>query len=240
MLWSSTERVFFDYRNLQSSDGKIFSEAMLHVRSLQSLRELEQFSPLRDPLDPHGIDLEHYFSKKEEWVFFGGTFYPWHEGHGHILTSLKERGHGRVVVILDSNPEKKFSEIEEAECIKQFIYLQNYFPEICFLPGKWLAAEKNPTVHWMKRLKRRYPYQKMTLVVGDDQFHRMENWVEGETLISLLSHLYVFRRQFLPLETEKEIKRWQKKIPSLKVTFLTENPYDRMASRDLRGQSFGG
>lgn len=101
-------------------------------------------------------------------------------------------------------------------------------------PGFLLKESANPTVEWMKYLKRKYSKLPASLLMGFDQLKNFHTWSQVEELAPLIHHIYVASR----LENEDEFETIQDELSEkfdLEVISLGHHAYEDVSSTKLRG-----
>ena len=191
------------------------------------------FSPYHDKLKE--ICPELLFTREsQEWVFFGGSFNPWHKGHQACLNLLPEDK--LCFIIPDRNPLKELKVLEPVstiiELVKNIKFGKNHFIAPSFL----MDFQKNPTVSWIEKLRQDFPDKKLSLLMGFDSLKGILNWVRAEDLVKNINTLYVASR----LEDDEE--RFTVSAPILKISphlhieFLGRHEFERLSSTKLREQ----
>ena len=170
----------------------------------------------------------------EEVVFFGGSFHPWHEGHSECIRLLPLEKN--LIVLPDHNPQKKMvtsqyklSGIEEIQNELSKIKRKTYLYE-----GFWLLDKINPTVEWVKELKKEEPQVKVSLLMGFDSFEKIHTWNEATTLLDSLYALYVVSRLESPQQKEICSQSIREIAPKLRIHFLGNHPFEHLSSTALR------
>lgn len=192
----------------------------------------------RYPLSSQYDDLKKncpaliFHNPSNEWVFFGGSFHPWHQGHQSCLTLLPE---DKVCLTLpDRNPQKEPRDIHTVSTLLE-ISTKAKFKKLQFLvPTFLLKPEKNPTSYWISDLKAKMPGEKLSLLMGFDSFSSITSWIKSEELVKHLYAIYVVSR------LEDEGDRIQAKDvvhamnPQLNVVFLGKHAFENLSSTELR------
>lgn len=175
------------------------------------------------------IKPDFIFSPKEELVFFGGSFNPWHEGHKACLDLLAPK---KSIILPDRNP---FKDVTTHSPLEVYLKISSQLdPSIHYLnPEFILQTEKNPTYYWIKTTRERFPHIKMGLLMGMDSFESILSWHKASDLLSLIDSLYVASR----LEDESlksEMKSKLSSYPNLSVHYLGHHDFESVSSTALR------
>lgn len=169
---------------------------------------------------------------KDEWVFFGGSFYPWHSGHQACLNLLPEDK--TCFVLPDRNPWKEVRDVDPVLSTIELAGKIKFKAHQFLVPTFLLDDRKNPTVEWIEGLHKAYPKKKLSLLMGFDSFLNLPEWTRAEELLPLLHTIYVASR----LETEDDQKQALEKVkklhPSLNITYLGRHPHEGASSTKLR------
>ncbi|MCK5882676.1 MAG: NUDIX domain-containing protein [Bacteriovoracaceae bacterium] len=183
-----------------------------------------------------GSTLPDLFYKKREQssVYFGGSFNPWHAGHGECLDQcLEAQGEYDIIIVPDFNPWKSGT-VEGERCFFQsYLKLAKIVKECPYsiFSGFWGAEKPNPTISWLPNT---YDKSK-ALLIGDDNFLKIDQWKDFEKLLSSIQTLYVVPREH-PLDRIKEMQSWLSTIClELQIEILEEHRYQHLSSTELRG-----
>ncbi len=201
-------------------------------------RNLVSFASSRYPVSPDYENLRKICPElvvgydKDEWVFFGGTFYPWHSGHQACLNLLPEEK--TCFVLPDRNPWKETSDrdpvLSTIELAGKIRFRANQF----LVPTFLLDNKKNPTIEWLEVLRTKYPKKKLSLLMGFDTFLNLTEWTRATELLPLLHTIYVASR----LEKEEEQKKAEASVkalnPKLNIVFLGHHAHEQISSTSLR------
>lgn len=166
---------------------------------------------------------------KNEITFFGGSFFPWHEGHRECTDQASKHGRN-VIVVPDHNPWKEQG--------RKSCYWASY-KQICnklaqtnysIFPGFWGRNEGNPTVTWLPFVE----LKEKSLLMGDDSFFGLHIWKDVEILLAALDSVYVVPREGKTKQREVQKELLQKFNPGLKFYFLDKHPYEGISSTEIR------
>lgn len=201
-------------------------------------RNLVDLASARYPVSPDYEKLRELCPKlvvghdKDEWVFFGGSFYPWHSGHQACLNLLPDDK--TCFVLPDRNPFKEVRAVDPVlstiELTSKIKFKSNQF----LVPTFLLDEKKNPTIEWMEILHKKYPDKKLSLLMGFDSFLNLSTWIRAGELLTILSTVYVVSR----LEKEEEQQRVAGEVkklnPNLNIVFLGHHQHENLSSTKLR------
>lgn len=204
----------------------------------KAARSLLELVGARYPFSPYHGELKSlcpeliFKSEEEEWVFFGGSFDPWHKGHQACLNLLPE---DKLCFILpDRNPLKDFREIEPVsnviELVKHIKFGKHHYMAPTFL----FDNQKNPTVTWMESFHQRCPEKKPSLLIGFDTLRNFMKWQRPQDLLNLLDTLYVASRLEDDKEREAAAAPLKQIAPQIKIEFLGRHEFEGLSSTELR------
>jgi nicotinic acid mononucleotide adenylyltransferase len=167
-----------------------------------------------------------------EWVFFGGSFNPWHQGHQACLNLLPE---DKVCLILpDKNPQKELGEIHQVTKLLEISTKAKFNKNQFITPAFLLKNKKNPTVEWIEKMKEDFPSERLSLLMGFDSFFALKTWIRVDELLPKLHTIYVVSR----LENDEDRRRALDEVhargPEVNVVFLGKHEYEDVSSTDLR------
>lgn len=233
--------IWKDSVEFEFTDKTLFMMAwtsLLPDLSPTDARNLVEFASSRYPVSPDYEKLNELCpdlvvgKDKEEWVFFGGSFFPWHSGHQACLQLLPEDK--TCFVLPDRNPWKEMRAIDPVlttiELAGKIKFKSNQF----LVPTFLLDHKKNPTVDWIDRLKKKYPEKKLSLLMGFDSFLNLETWIRAEELLPMIHTVYVASRLENESQQKSAAEEIQKKYPSLQVVFLGHHQHENISSTNLR------
>lgn len=171
----------------------------------------------------------------DEWVFFGGSFNPWHQGHQACLKLMPDDR--TVLVVPDRNPEKEVRDLSVVSTILE-ISTNSRLKKYQFLvPTFLLEKKKNPTVEWVEKLKEEFPTYKISLLVGFDSFSKIKSWIRSDELLPKLHTLYVVSRLEDDQDRRQALDEVHARGFNLNVVFLGKHDYEMISSTELRGRS---
>lgn len=173
-----------------------------------------------------------FSQETDEWVFFGGSFHPWHKGHQACLDLLPRE---KICFILpDRNPLKEIKISEPVsttlELITKIKFSKNHYLAPTFL----LNFIKNPTYTWVSKLHTEYPERKLSLLMGFDSLKNINGWFKSDELLTLLDTIYVTSRLEDDDEREAAAKPIRAVAPNLRLEFLGRHDHEAESSTELR------
>ncbi len=181
------------------------------------------------------VELPPLFVKKQidhsrdEVVFYGGSFNPWHGGH---MACLEACPSSHIVVVPDYNPWKESQEHEKrcfwSEYRKLCLILKD--TPYAVYSGFWGLDDPNPTVDWIPNIKT----QNKGLLLGDDSFCNILKWRNSERLVTFLNMIYVVPRIHKKKEMEKVRDEVLKLHPSMTIKILPEHEFMHESSTLIR------
>jgi nicotinate-nucleotide adenylyltransferase len=170
-----------------------------------------------------------------EWIFFGGSFNPWHDGHQACLNLLPPEK--TCFVLPDHNPHKELREIDPVISTLGLSVRARFGHNHYHVPTFLMDPNKNPTVDWISRLQQQYPEKELSLLIGFDSFAHLTQWTRAEELLGRLSALYVASR----LESDESWEQAKNKLlainPRLRIYRLGRHAHEALSSTDLRNKA---
>jgi nicotinate (nicotinamide) nucleotide adenylyltransferase len=192
------------------------------------------FSPEYEKLKSVCLDAV-YTDYSDEWVFFGGSFNPWHAGHQACLKLIDENK--PCFVLPDRNPFKELRDLDPVfatlSLSAQIKFKANQF----LVPTFLLDSQKNPTVDWIERIRKEMPEKKLSLLMGHDSLEAITKWSKASELLNQLHCLYVVSRLESDAAREKAAAPAKKMAPKLNVEFLGHHDFEHLSSTNLRAKS---
>lgn len=174
-----------------------------------------------------------FSNQDDEWVFFGGSFHPWHAGHQACLNLLDENK--TCLVLPDRNPYKQLREVEPVVGILELSSQIRFKTKQFLVPTFLLQSEPNPTVDWIRLVKKHFPTKKLSLLIGHDNFVGIKSWTSSDELLPLLDTLYVVSRLEVEESRAAITAGLQEIAPDLKISFLGRHEFENLSSTALRG-----
>lgn len=170
-------------------------------------------------------ELAHDLS--QEWVFYGGSFSPWHQGHQACLDLMPDGP--KLIVVPDRNPWKSQTQILSwKELWKLAIHIEKSGHSL--YPGFFMMNKTNPTVDWLPSVQ-----GKKSFLIGDDNLCQIKEWKEHERLLSSLTCLYVAPRK-IEASYKSLVEQAVDYVKSfgVKVARLDHHDYEHLSSTQMR------
>lgn len=167
----------------------------------------------------------------QEWVFFGGSFNPWHEGHQACLSLLPQ---DKICFIAPDRSPHKDVDLDAVPLMINLSFKIKFGKKHFLVPTFMLDKKRNPTVDWVERLKLKWPERKISLLIGYDSLKNLKSWTRFEDLLPKLSTLYVASRLEQNSEHEPLVNELKKYNSNLMVTFLGHHDHEEASSTKLR------
>ncbi|MCM2349164.1 MAG: hypothetical protein NDI69_04030 [Bacteriovoracaceae bacterium] len=224
----------------QSGDFTITWTSLLPDLEAEYARALVELVSARYPLSSNYHSLKEkcpdivFKNPSDEWVFFGGSFNPWHQGHQACLTLMPE---DKCCLILpDRNPYKDLREINPVSTILELSTKGRFKKNQFLVPTFLLEQKKNPTVNWVEKLKEEFPTQKISLLMGFDSFSEIKSWTRSPDLLPLLHTIYVVSRLEEDGERHLALDEAHALAPDLNVVFLGKHEFENVSSTEIRNK----
>lgn len=167
------------------------------------------------------------FPIQKSVTFFGGSFFPFHQGHMNCLESCPEKN---IVVVPDNNPHK--IHLEKNSPYELFVELCKILKDKPFsiFPGFLGINKPNPTASWITRVN----VKEINFLMGDDSFMNLFKWTRPEDVLGALTKLYVVPRDYERTDYEEQIKKVKAIAPRLQLIFLPDHPFRKLSSTSFR------
>lgn len=169
-----------------------------------------------------------------EWVFYGGTFNPWHKGHQACLNLLPEDK--TCFILPDNSPHKELRELNPVATILELSAKARFSQNQYLVPSFILNKKTNPTVDWIEKMKKKFPHQKLSLLIGFDSLENLPSWTRVEDLLPNLSTLYVISRLEDDFSRERALKRIKTMSELIEIIFLGRHEFEKLSSTELRSK----
>lgn len=227
-----------EFEYVQESNYMMAWTSLLPDLEPTKARALVELIGARYPVSPFYKELKAlcphfvFHDGSDEWVFFGGSFNPWHQGHQACLELLPENK--TCFVLPDINPHKEEREFELVSTVLTVSSRARFRKGQFLVPTFLLNRVKNPTVDWIERLRQEYPQQRLSLLMGFDSFSSLQNWTRSSELLKALSGLYVVSRLETDVQGDEMVREILKLAPHLKIELLGRHGHEELSSTDLR------
>lgn len=177
--------------------------------------------------------LMHELPLASDVAFYGGTFAPWHQGHGACVDlSPREMP---LFVCPDRNPHKPLkteADVVDHICSLSLQIHRSVSRPVHVYPGFLLKGTHNPTVNWVLRLKQHRPDLRIHLLLGYDSFANLKTWTRASDLVALLSGVLVASRKELDQDHATD-SAWPLSVnPKLSIKFLGHHAFEHLASSE--------
>ncbi len=181
---------------------------------------------------------ELVFEKEsKEWVFFGGSFNPWHSGHQACLNLLPQDK--TCFILPDINPHKELRDFDLVSSVLELSSKARFSSNQFLVPSFLVDNVKNPTVVWIEKLHQNFPDKKLSLLIGFDSFSNIFTWTRAQDLLSNLHCLYVVSRQETDDMKKETVLKIQKIAPDLEIVFLGRHEHEEISSSKIRKKKGG-
>jgi nicotinic acid mononucleotide adenylyltransferase len=213
--------------------------ALLPELTPKHAESLIELASARFPVDEGQFDLSGLCpdlvfpeGHSKEWVFYGGSFDPWHHGHQACLDLLPKDK--TCFVVPDINPFKGSRHLELVPVVLELNNKIKFGANQHLVPTFILDEAKNPTVEWIEKLAREHANIQLSLLLGFDNFISITRWIRSKDLLSKLFKLYVVSRMETDTDHEIGLEKIRKLAPMIEVEFLGHHPYEGFSSTALR------
>ena len=231
--------IYFSSHSEESSAValKDFTPGPLHATGmLKALGHLYwPFSTSALDLKSKGIDLllgPEDFKHDEELICFGGSFSPWHEGHGRALAAAKLlHPSANIMVIPDHNPQKKITKTN-LEIWEQWKTLAVMLSPRSVYPGFLATMSANPTSSWFPQL----PIKMKGLLIGGDSFLALKTWIKSSDILQSAGLIMVLPRGESDADFAQASMQFKKEFPHLQIERLPHHPFEKLSSTQIRKQ----
>lgn len=171
--------------------------------------------------------------KRDELIFFGGSFNPWHDGHSSCINLMDPNK--TIIVVPDHNPFKELVPSEHKQTgLDELRNKLNTFKNETYLFTEFFEQdEKNPTYEWIAKLKAKFPQKKLSLLIGFDTFMGIDKWINVESLLGHLDTLYIASRMDNEELKSKQIQLISN-LSAVHIHFLGRHDFEHLASSKIR------
>lgn len=227
-----------EYIITDSSDFTMTWTSLLPDLEPEYARALVELVGARYPLSPNYHKLKDtcpdvvFKNSCEEWVFYGGSFNPWHKGHQACINLLPDDK--CCLIIPDRNPYKDLREVSPVSAILEISTKARFKKNQFLVPTFLLENKKNPTVDWVEKLKEELPTLKISLLLGFDSFAALDSWTRASDLLPKLHALYVVSRLEGDQERYLALDKIHARAPHVDIVFLGKHDFEDVSSTEIR------
>ncbi len=125
-------------------------------------------------------------------AIFGGAFNPVHNGHVHLVRELSRINNtiepfDKIILIPTANPPHKSSDglISGEHRINMLELAFKDFDNVVISTIEFESKEKSYTYHTLKKLKKQYPNDNLTLLIGTDQLFNFNKWYNYDKIMKI-------------------------------------------------------
>lgn len=125
-------------------------------------------------------------------AIFGGAFNPVHNGHVHLIRELTRINNtivpfDKIILIPTANPPHKSSSglISGEHRINMLNLAFSDYDNVEISTIEFESKEKSYTYHTIKKLKKQYPNDDLTLLIGSDQLFNFDKWYKYDKILEL-------------------------------------------------------
>lgn len=125
-------------------------------------------------------------------AIFGGAFNPVHNGHIHLVEELCRINNticpfDKVILIPTANPPHKASTnlISGEHRINMLNLAFDGFDNVEISTIEFESKEKSYTYYTLKKLKKQYPNDDLTLLIGTDQLFNFNKWYKYDKILQI-------------------------------------------------------
>lgn len=222
----------------ESSMFMVAWTSLLPDLSPEEANALARIAGARYPVSPDYEKLKNLCpqitvgGQTEEWVFFGGSFHPWHKGHQACLNLLPEDK--SCFVLPDRNPLKEVREVHLVSTIIELASKIKFHKNQFLVPTFLLEEKANPTAHWLRRIRTENPEKKLSLLLGFDSLRTIHQWIDYKDVLADLNCIYVVSRLENDEERENVMESLVKLTPDLMIQHLGHHDFEGISSTDMR------
>ncbi len=157
-------------------------------------------------------------------MVFGGSFDPFHHGHGAVIRALLKHCQHVLIVPCGERTDKALSKPQLRLAMLEAGLKSLSISEVSVID--WEIKEGHIyTRTLMQRLRASYPHDTLYFVAGSDLIHDIQNsWVLGKELLQESNFAILSRKGYdvkeLPKEFSKESFIMDLDLPELSSTFV--------------------
>ena len=133
------------------------------------------------------------------YVIFGGTFDPVHNGHMRIAMAASLRLNADIIFVPARSPRWKTPLTPAHHRLKMLkLAIKTSCPSGSSIDEYELKSKVdiNYTIDTIKHFKKKYPEDNLYLIIGADQVNRFSEWKSAEELSNLATIVYVDRPNY--------------------------------------------
>lgn len=135
-------------------------------------------------------------------AIFGGAFNPVHNGHLHLARELLRfvgtvEPFDKLVIIPTANPPHKTNDglISGEHRINMLKLAFEDFDNVEISTIEFESKEKSYTYNTLKKLKKIYPNDDFTLLIGSDQLFYFKKWYKYDKILKLADVVAITREE---------------------------------------------
>lgn len=135
-------------------------------------------------------------------AIFGGAFNPVHNGHLHLARELLKfvgtvEPFDKLVIIPTANPPHKTNDglISGEHRINMLKLAFEDFDNVEISTIEFESKEKSYTYNTLKKLKKIYPNDDFTLLIGSDQLFYFKKWYKYDKILKLADVVAITREE---------------------------------------------
>lgn len=135
-------------------------------------------------------------------AIFGGAFNPVHNGHVHLVSELSRVNStidpfDRIILIPTANPPHKSSSglLSGEHRVNMLRLAFADFDNVEISTIEFESEEKSYTFHTLKKLKKIYPNDDLTLLIGSDQLFNFNKWYRYDDIMHLANVQAITREE---------------------------------------------
>lgn len=182
-------------------------------------------------------------------AIFGGAFNPVHNGHIHLIRELSRINNtidpfDKIILIPTANPPHKSSDglISGEHRINMLNLAFADFDNVEISTIEFESKEKSYTYHTLKKLKKQYPNDDLTLLIGTDQLFNFNKWYKYDKIMKL-ANVQAITREESQRQAVADFKEQNKDNDLSKISVLVAKPVV-VSSTEIRekvkaGESIG-
>lgn len=174
-------------------------------------------------------------------AIFGGAFNPVHSGHIHLVDELCGlNSFDKVLLIPTANPPHKSSSglISGEHRINMLNLAFSDFDNVEISTIEFESTEKSYTYHTLEKLKKLYPNDTLTLLIGSDQLFNFDKWYKYDEILKL-ADVQAITREESQRQAVADFLNSNKDNDLSKITVLVAKPVV-VSSTEIRNRVKNG